>query len=138
MTKDYYFEKRGKYCYFRFAINGQRTHAFSSGQANKTLAEKWARKRFDELTSKPLTDLSLFMWAERFFIDGCPYITRLRIEGRTFSPRTIGLSRQWLVNYVLNDPICEQKLSTIRRADVLSFRERIAKDGRTRTAQAAY
>lgn len=134
MRKDFYLYKRGKVWYVQFRLpGGDIGVARSSGHTNKTAAERWAR---EELPKTGSSRDSLYDWAEQFFIDECPHVTRLKTEGKPFSDQHKINSRKLLVSDVLPDPICQKVMADLTRADVLAFRDRlVARRGACRTSQ---
>ena len=134
MSKDFYLFKRNKVWYVQFALpGGKRSSAKSTGETNETRAEKWARNKLPDI-GKPQTPLG--EWASQFFLEDCPHVTRLRIEGRSYGERHRVGSRKHLMAHILPDPIVKIPLENIRKADILEFRERLVKsNGLNRTSQ---
>jgi integrase len=133
--KEYYLAKRGDVWYvkFRHPVTDEILTARSTGQTNKTLADKWARLELPKIVNP---NISIGEWLASFYTDDCPHISRITMEGRPYSPRTKAGNRRLLETYILTDLLCRHKLADLKRADVLAFRERLVKiTGRSRTAQ---
>jgi hypothetical protein len=71
--------------------------------------------------------------------DGCPHEIEKRANGEYFAIKTRRLYRSPVKNYILPDPICQQEIAFIRRADAIALRDRIIeKCGYTRKAQLVF
>lgn len=140
--KDIYSEKRNGIYYFRF--RDPDTLEFhtcrSSGLTNKDAAIRWATLEYEKIKAKAGTSSSLFEdWARRFFIDGCPHISRLTNEGKTYAKQTKMDNRRYVEEFLLSDPISKVPLNEIKRSHILELQNRIiSRYGRTRTAQRVY
>jgi len=141
IQKSYYLHKRGKVWYAR--IRDPRTKEImrpvSTGQTNRTRAEVWAQGEHDKL-AKQLTGakLTLGEWADRFFTESCPHITRLLDEGKQYAETTRRQNRRY-VEILLRDEIAGKQLAELTRGDILDYRARITMAlGRTRSAQQAF
>ncbi len=134
MRKDFYIFKRGSVWYVQYPLDsGGRTVARSTGQTNKTAAEKWARFRVPVAGSPEIT---FGDWQRSFFTSTCPHVSRLRAEGRTYSDQTEKANRRRL-DKLKADPIHLVMMGELKRSDILALRDRVlAKLGKTRTAQA--
>lgn len=144
IQRDFYLfprpRKTGKpifYVQLRDPVSRKVLTARSSALTNRTAAEKWARREFDKLSeSARHPPLLLREWAGRFFVDGCPHVDRLRLEGKHYSDRVRHSNRRVLELYLLPDPLMGSLVARVRRPDVLAFRDRvIARLGRCRQAQ---
>ncbi len=142
MRKPFYLSRRGAiwYVQFRDPKSGEVGTAKSTGLKNKTAATAWATNQAAEnveMARRP--DLLLRDWASRFFMAGCPHITRIVDEGKPYAARTLTGNRFVLDRYILTDPIADMKLADIRRSDVVEFRSRLVTQvGRRRISQVAY
>lgn len=78
-------------------------------------------------------------YAEPFFQwDSCPHVRRLLNEGKSISRYHVKKLRRVLENHVFPDKIARLRISEIKRADILDFRERLIENmGYTRTVQQA-
>jgi len=126
VRKDFYLHKRGSVWYAQFRLpSGEVGSARSSGLANKTAAEKWARAEAEELAVKR-TDLTFGEWAKPFFGPDCPHTRRLAEEGRVLSGYSQKIRRGYFERYIQPDKILAAvPLSKLRRADLLTFRSRL-------------
>jgi len=134
VTKDFYLTKRGRFWYVRFRLpDGSIGTARSSGQTNKTAAEKWAASELPKVGSPRV---SLGEWASPFYGPLCPHVSRLRIEGRPFSAAHQANCLYLLQSDILPDPICNKLLGDLSRSDILAFRDRlVARRALCRTSQ---
>jgi len=125
MSKDFYLHKRGNIWYVQFVLpDGRRTTARSSGQTNKTAAEKWAKTELPKIGSPKIT---LGAWAGQFFQDDCPHISRLKEENKPYSDPHKANQYSLLKNHILPDPICSILLGDLTKNDILLFRQRLVK-----------
>jgi len=78
-------------------------------------------------------------YAEPYFLWGqCPHVGRLLSEGKSVTRRHVRNMRSVLEHHVLTDRIAKIRISEIKRADILDFRERLVeKLDYTRTVQRA-
>lgn len=140
--KDFYAEKRGKIYYIRFKdpLTGRVLPARTSGQKNRDLAIKWAALEYEKMKSLAgMPTGKLGDWANLFFKEGCPHITRLLNQGKSYAESTRRDNRQYVEVFLLKDPIAQMKLGEIGRGDIIDLQDRIVKAyGRTRTAQRIY
>jgi len=132
VTKDFYLSKRGTVWYVRFRSGDKILTARSSGQTNKTAAEKWARAH---CVAAGDSLMSLGDWSAPFFGDNCPHVSRLVAEGKSYSDRPKAMNRKYLVR-LKADPVMRISLSDLSRAHMLELRDRVmAKYGKSRTTQ---
>lgn len=140
--KDFYIEKRGKIYYFRFKapLSGKMFPARSSGQKNRDLAIKWAILEYEKMKAQSGIPSGKFgEWAACFFKEGCPHMTRLLNQGKSYAESTRKDNRRYVESFLLKDSIAEMKLSEIGRGEILELQDRIVKSyGRTRTGQRIY
>lgn len=126
--KDYYLIERrnSPYVYVRFREGDRIGNAVSSRCTSRTAAIRWANAELEKRESRRQSrDLSLGEYAAPFFGPSCPYLTRRRDEGRTFSVEYIRNSRNYVERFILPDPIARIKLADLRRRDVLAWRKRL-------------
>jgi integrase len=142
IMKDFYAEKRGKVYYIRFKdpLTGKILSARSSGQRNRDLAIKWAALEYEKMKSQAGMPTGKFGdWANLFFKEGCPHITRLLNQGKSYAESTRRDNRRYVDMFLLKDPISRMKLGEIGRGDIIDLQDRIVKAyGRTRSAQRIY
>lgn len=142
LQKNFYLIKRGKIWYTKIRDPQTREilNPLSTGQTNKTRAEQWAQLEYDKVNAMNGSSAMLLReWAERFFADGCPHISRLRDDGKHYSESTRKQNRAYVDTILLKDEIADLPLCTINKGDILDFRTRvIAMLGRTRSAQLAF
>ena len=69
---------------------------------------------------------TLERYAAPFFKAGCPHSERIRAEGKVVGARYCRAQRSLLEKFILTDKIAKMALTSIRRRDVLAFRDRMA------------
>ncbi len=142
MRKPFYLHRRGRYWYvqYRDPVTGKISSSISTEMTNKAAAEKVALREAARLAAlSEFPAMSLGQWGDKFFIDRCPRVTRLRIEGKKISDRYIRNCRALWLHYIKDDPVCGIQMAAVRRAHCLAFRERLVeKVGKSRTAQTSW
>ena len=139
VQKDYYIFPVNSvyYVQFRDPITRRLLTKLSSGLRNKTAADKWAKKEYQqryENAGKP--DILFKEYASQFYIEGCPHEAERKANGQSFGIKTKTDNRHRLINNILTDPIGSKRLCEIKRTDSLNFRDRlIEKYGYTRKTQ---
>ena len=110
----------------------------STGKKLKSEAIEIAMAALEQTEADP-SGPTLRKYAEPFFVWGrCPHVRRLVDEGKSISRYHAKNMRSILKNHLFPDPICKLKISEIKRADILDYRERlIGSKGYTRTVQNA-
>ena len=123
--------------YWYYKLGTWKTYK-SSGKKLKTDAIDVAMTALEKSEADP-SGPTLGKYAARFFIwDRCPHVRRLVDEGKSITRYHVKDMRRILENHLFDDPITKLKLSAIKRADILDYRERlIGKMGYTRTVQKA-
>ena len=111
---------RGHVWYYK--LPGEKT-AHSTGKSSKREAIDFVETQVLPRTTGQLT-LGEYL-APYFVWDKCPHARRLRTEGKSISPRYAGDQRSRIVRFVLPDPICDIPLASLKRADILDFRDRL-------------
>ena len=110
----------------------------TTGEKAKAEALKVALTALKELGSGPVGP-TFRTYAAPFFIwERCPHVRRLTSEGKSINRYHVKDMRSLLENHVLSDPVAKLRITEIKRADILDFRERLVeKMGYTRTVQKA-
>ncbi len=129
--------KRPKTKYWYYKLADWKTYK-STGETAKTEAQKVALAALKDAGVGP-TGPTFRRYAEPFFIwDSCPHVRRLASEGRSVTRYHVKNMRSVLEHHVLTDPIAKLRITEMKRADILDFRERlVGKMGYTRTVQRA-
>ncbi len=121
--------KKVFYAQFRDA-NGRLGSAVSTGQTNRVAARRWAEDRLRKsgINAHAMSQegwAPLRVWAERFYVDGCPHCSRLAEEGKPITSGWIKASRRYMNTLVLVDSdLADQPLAHISRNELLEFRTR--------------
>ncbi len=142
MRKPFYLHRRGRiwYAEYRDPVTGEISSPRSTKQSNRRAAENVAEieaARLAELSDFP--PMSLGEWGDRFFVDGCPHLTRLKLAGKIVSKKYIKDSRRAWVDHIRPDPICGVQLYSLRKSHILAFRVRLVNSvGQSRTAQVVW
>lgn len=134
---------RGKpifYVQFRDPSTREILTARSSGQTNESAAHRWAVREFagmvDASGAAPRVDLTLRAWADRFYTEDCPHVSRLRLEGKHYSDRVMADHRGMVKNHLLGDAVAGIQLASLKRSDILAYRDRlVVKLGKSRSTQ---
>lgn len=140
MRKPFYLSKRGAIWYAQFrGENGEIGTAKSSGLRNKTAAEAWARTEYERIEAEfGRSTLSLGEWARRFYIDGCPHMTRLAEEGKKYSRSSRSLGRRYALR-ITESPQASIRLCDLARRNVMALRSWISTQyGKTTSATGCY
>ena len=108
MAQDYYLIERSgrKYIYVRFRVGGKLLPAVSSKCTSKAAAIRWANAELKKIVRYPnAREITLGQYAEPFFTDSCPYLSRKREEGHVYSVEYIRGLRDYKERFILPDPI---------------------------------
>lgn len=129
--------KRPKTKYWYYKLGGWTVYR-STGETVKSEAMKVAMAALESEDAGPVGP-SLRRYAEPYFLwDQCPHVRRLLSEGRSVTRYHVKNMRSVLENHVFTDRIAKLRISEIKRADILDFRERLVeKLDYTRTVQRA-
>ena len=112
--------KKGHIWYYK--LPDEKT-GHSTGKTIKSEAIEFVEAEIERRKENPIT-LGEFLGP--YFVWGkCPHIRRLRVEGKSISPRYAKDQRRRLEMYLFDDPVCEVPLRALRRADILDFRDRL-------------
>jgi len=117
----YRLKKRGKFWYYKFP---EQSVFHSTDKTTKVDAEKYIL----ELLKKGETPNYQILknYSKPFYIyEDCPHIRRLIDENKSIGKLHCKNRRSLIDNYILCDSIANKKLSEIKRADILDFRERL-------------
>jgi integrase len=128
---DYYVFPVGEVYYvkFRDPLTREVLTKKSTGFRNKTLANQWARDEWLKRSAQAgNSNILLYDYASLFF-DGpdCPHAILTKAKGGHLGIKTQRAYRLDLENHILPDPICQKKMSLIRRSDSMDFRDRLIK-----------
>lgn len=98
----------------------------STGETNKTRAERWAEEEFDKMCNQAGSEtLTYREWIDRFYKPGCPHMSTQYDSGKSVGETTMKTNRHFIENIILKDSIFDLQLGDIRKADVLDFKDRI-------------
>lgn len=117
-----YKRRRKKGIIWYYKLPDEKT-GHSTGKTSKAEAIEFVEREIERKKENPVT---LGEYLRPFFVWGkCPHIRRLRIEGKSISPRYAKDQHRRLEMYLFIDPICDIPLKELRRADILDFRDRL-------------
>lgn len=121
--------------YWYYKLGTWKTYK-STGEKLKADAIKIATAALERSEANP-SGPTLRKYADPFFVwDRCPHVRRLFDEGKSITRYHTKDMRRILENHLFDDPIAKKRITVIKRADILDYRERlIGKMGYTRTVQ---
>jgi len=144
MAEEFYIFRRGGrpnlYVQFRNLRTGKLGSARSSGKTSEAAAVRWAKGELkagvEAEAGRPSSSWTVGAWSEPFFGDKCPYVSRRKIEGQTFSTSYCTWNARYVKDHIMTDPIADIALCDLRRSDVLAWRKRLVEArGASRTVQ---
>jgi integrase len=128
------------YVQFRDPATRKLLSKITTGQRNRTKAEKWAKEEYERRSKNAgKSDITFGEYARQFYIDGCPHEAARKADGLSFGAKTKIDNRYRLETHILTDSVCKKCLCDLTRPDSVNFRDRIIKKlGYTRKAQLTF
>jgi integrase len=124
-----YIRSTGRYSFNYVDPKTGRQKQKATGATTKRQAREFIKTFMDSI-QRGDTDLTLKEYSQKFYIwDECPRIARILSEGKTIGKTHARNCRSWLDRFVVEDSIARLKMTEIRRAHILDFRERLRKAG---------
>ena len=128
----FYLWERRKFWYYRLPGESSfhSTKIPAGTKASKRRAEQWVLDLIGEQVKAagrgPAIELTFLDYARPYFVwDDCPRIRRRLDENKSIGREHARQSRRWLERYVFPDEFSALEMGAIRRADVLSLRDRV-------------